>query len=277
LAGRFAPAFPSRREGNGFETSPSFLLLSLILQTALMRPYLLVGIMLWYFVLKSGVHATLAGVALALTVPITPTPAHPEAVDSPLHRLEHGLHHWVAFLIIPIFGFANAGVSFSGMSASSLLNPVPLGIALGLFLGKQIGVFGFSLVVIRSGWVDLPANATWRQFYGVCLLCGIGFTMSLFIGLLAFPTSPELQDGVKIGVLAGSVLSAVGGALLLRLSQPKLKRAYRLIGSAPPELGEEQDQDCKKLESSHQHSKAQEPFGDFRQGCKVSDRADRRA
>jgi NhaA family Na+:H+ antiporter len=227
LAGRFAPAFPSRREGNGFETSPLFLLLSLILQTALMRPYLLIGIMLWYFVLKSGVHATLAGVALALTVPITPTPAHPEAVDSPLHRLEHGLHHWVAFLIIPIFGFANAGVSFSGMSASSLLNPVPLGIALGLFLGKQIGVFGFSLVVIRSGWVDLPANATWRQFYGVCLLCGIGFTMSLFIGLLAFPTSPELQDGVKIGVLAGSVLSAVGGALLLRLSQPKPVQAYK--------------------------------------------------
>jgi Na+:H+ antiporter, NhaA family len=189
--------------------------------------YLLIGIVLWYFVLKSGVHATLAGVALALTIPIKPTPAHPEAEDSLLHRLEHGLHHWVAFLVVPVFGFANAGVSFSGMSASALLSPVPLGITLGLFLGKQIGVFGFSFVVIRAGWVNLPANATWKQFYGVCLLCGIGFTMSLFIGLLAFPTTPELQNAVKIGVLAGSLLSAIGGALLLRFSRPEPVGTYK--------------------------------------------------
>jgi NhaA family Na+:H+ antiporter len=186
-----------------------------------LAPYLLLGAVLWYFVLRSGVHATLAGVALALTIPIQPTPGRPEAVDSPLHQLEHALHSWVAFLIVPIFGFANAGVSFSGFSASALLGPVPLGIALGLFLGKQVGVFGFSFVAVRAGWVDLPANATWVQLYGVSLLCGIGFTMSLFIGLLAFPTSAELQDATKIGVLAGSIISGATGALLLRLTRPE--------------------------------------------------------
>jgi Na+:H+ antiporter, NhaA family len=205
-----------------------FAALTLLVLVALNRlkvtalwPYLLIGVLLWYFVLKSGVHATLAGVALALTIPIRPTPGQPEATDSPLHILEHGLRLWVAFLVIPIFGFANAGVSFTGMSASALLAPVPLGIALGLFIGKQAGVFAFALVAIRSGFVDLPANATWKQLYGVCLLCGIGFTMSLFIGLLAFPTSSELQDATKIGVLAGSVMSALAGALLLRLSTPE--------------------------------------------------------
>jgi Na+:H+ antiporter, NhaA family len=197
-----------------------------------LSPYLLMGALLWYFVLKSGVHATLAGVALALTIPIRPTPGQPEAKDSPLHILEHSLHSWVAFLVVPIFGFANAGVSFTGMSASALFAPVPLGIALGLFIGKQVGVFGFALVAIRSGFVDLPANATWRQLYGVCLLCGIGFTMSLFIGLLAFPTSTELQDATKIGVLAGSVMSAVAGALLLRLSRPE--RSTRTFRAEPP-------------------------------------------
>jgi Na+:H+ antiporter, NhaA family len=189
--------------------------------------YLLIGALLWYIVLKSGVHATLAGVALALTIPIRPTPGQPEAKDSPLHILEHSLHAWVAFLVVPIFGFANAGVSFTGMSASALLAPVPLGIALGLFIGKQVGVFGFAFVAIRTGFVDLPANATWRQLYGVCLLCGIGFTMSLFIGLLAFPTSTELKDATKIGVLAGSVLSALSGALLLRCSPPKRVEEYK--------------------------------------------------
>jgi Na+:H+ antiporter, NhaA family len=184
-------------------------------------PYMLLGVVLWFFVLRSGVHATLAGVALAMTIPIRVTPGHPDAIDSPLHQLEHALHRWVAFAIVPIFGFANAGVSFSGMSASALLGPVPLGIALGLFFGKQIGVFGFSVVAIRSGLVDLPANATWLQLYGVSLLCGIGFTMSLFIGLLAFPFSPELQDATKIGVLLGSLVSGAAGALLLWLSRPE--------------------------------------------------------
>jgi NhaA family Na+:H+ antiporter len=186
-----------------------------------LKPYLLLGVVLWLLVLLSGVHATLAGVALALTIPLRVSPGRPEDVTSPLHSLEHGLQPWVAFLIIPVFGFANAGVSFAGMSLASLLNPVPLGVALGLFVGKQVGVFAFSWAAIRMDWADLPANATWSQFYGVALLCGIGFTMSLFIGLLAFPNSPELQDATKLGVLLGSVLSGVVGAGLLRLAKPE--------------------------------------------------------
>lgn len=186
-----------------------------------LRPYLVLGVVLWVLVLMSGVHATLAGVALALTIPLRASPGKPEDATSPLHQLEHVLQPWVAFLIVPVFGFANAGVSFAGMSFESLLNPVPLGVALGLFLGKQVGVFAFSWAVIRAGWADLPANATWAQLYGVALLCGIGFTMSLFIGLLAFPTSLELQDATKLGVLLGSGLSALAGAALLRLAEPE--------------------------------------------------------
>lgn len=182
-------------------------------------PYLVLGAVLWFLVLKSGIHATLAGVALALTIPLKPSPAAPEHAQSPLHVLEHGLHPWVAFAIIPIFGFANAGVSFAGLGPSALLAPVPLGIMLGLFLGKQIGVFGFGWVAIRAGLADLPAHANWSQFYGIALLCGIGFTMSLFIGLLAFPESAVLQDQTKIGVLAGSLLSGVAGYLLLRIAK----------------------------------------------------------
>ncbi|WP_377845125.1 Na+/H+ antiporter NhaA [Bosea sp. UC22_33] len=184
-------------------------------------PYLLLGAALWYFTLKSGVHATLAGVALALTIPLTPSPAKPDSTVSPLHRLEHGLHPYVAFLIIPIFGFANAGVSFAGLGLATLSQAVPLGIMLGLFLGKQIGVFGFGWLAIRAGLADLPARASWAQFYGIALLCGIGFTMSLFIGLLAFPDSAALQDQTKIGVLAGSLLAGVCGWLLLRLAKPE--------------------------------------------------------
>jgi len=186
-----------------------------------LAPYCFLGAALWYFTLKSGVHATLAGVALALTIPLTPSPAKPDSASSPLHRLEHGLHPWVAFLIIPIFGFANAGVSFAGLGLATLSQAVPLGIMLGLFLGKQIGVFGFGWLAIRAGLADLPAKASWAQFYGIALLCGIGFTMSLFIGLLAFPASEALQDQTKIGVLAGSLLSGVCGWLLLRLAQPE--------------------------------------------------------
>lgn len=183
-----------------------------------LAPYLLLGAALWYFTLKSGVHATLAGVALALTIPLKPSPARPDDIASPLHRLEHGLHPYVAFLVIPIFGFANAGVSFSVLGLSTLAAPVPLGIMLGLFLGKQIGVFGFGWLAIRAGLADLPARASWGQFYGIALLCGIGFTMSLFIGLLAFPGSEALQDQTKIGVLAGSLLAGLCGWLVLRLS-----------------------------------------------------------
>ena len=143
------------------------------------------------------------------------TPGAVEDVASPLHRLEHGLQPWVAFAVVPIFGFANAGVSFAGTSFAALLAPIPLGVAAGLFLGKQIGVFGVSWLAIRLNIADLPARATWRQFYGVSVLCGIGFTMSLFIGLSAF-SSPGQQDAVKLGVLVGSGLSAlVGMAVLL--------------------------------------------------------------
>ncbi|WAJ28792.1 Na+/H+ antiporter NhaA [Antarcticirhabdus aurantiaca] len=189
-------------------------------------PYLLLGALLWFLVLRSGMHATIAGVVLALTIPLRASPGRPDDAHSPLHRLEHGLQPFVTFLIVPIFGFANAGVSFAGVSVSALADPVPLGIALGLFLGKQVGVFVTAGLVIRAGWADLPMYATWRQLYGISLLCGIGFTMSLFIGLLAFPTDPLLQDEVKIGVFAGSLLSALAGAALLRVSpSPKPRSA----------------------------------------------------
>jgi NhaA family Na+:H+ antiporter len=180
-----------------------------------LAPYLLLGALLWFFVLRSGVHATIAGVLLALTVPIIRTPAEPESTESPLHKLEHAITPWVAFLVVPIFGFANAGISFAGLSPSDLLAPLPLGVAAGLFIGKQLGVFGFAAAAVRFGWADLPAHATWRQLYGVALLCGIGFTMSLFIGLLAFD-APELQDAAKLGVLLGSALSGLAGWLVLR-------------------------------------------------------------
>jgi NhaA family Na+:H+ antiporter len=184
--------------------------------------YLGLGVVLWYFVLQSGVHATLAGVALACAIPLRRTPARSEAAaESPLIRLEHALHPWVAFAVVPVFGFANAGVSFLGLSGAALFGPVPLGIAAGLFLGKQLGIFTFAWAAIRANLADLPANATWAQLYGVAVLCGIGFTMSLFIGLLAFPTSAELQDATKVGVLAGSFASAAIGAALLAMCQPE--------------------------------------------------------
>ncbi|MBJ6124103.1 Na+/H+ antiporter NhaA [Microvirga splendida] len=185
---------------------------------ASLLPYLAVGAILWFFVLKSGIHATLAGVALALTIPLQDKPKETRAEDSPLHRLEHALHKPVAYAIIPIFGLANAGVSLSGLSLDALLSPLPLGIAMGLFIGKQLGVYAFSELAIRLNLADVPAGATRVQCYGVALLCGIGFTMSLFIGALAFPDQPELGDATKIGVLMGSVLSAVAGYVLLSIA-----------------------------------------------------------
>jgi len=185
--------------------------------TALL-PYLALGAVLWFFVFKSGIHATLAGVALALTIPLQSHPKETRAEDAPLHRLEHALHGWVAFGIIPIFGLANAGVSLSGLTLDALLSPLPLGIALGLFLGKQIGVYGFAWAAVHFGFADVPAGATRAQCYGVALLCGIGFTMSLFIGALAFPGQPELGDATKIGVLMGSALSAIVGLLVLSIA-----------------------------------------------------------
>lgn len=180
-----------------------------------LAPYLLIGVALWYFVLKSGVHATLAGVALALTIPLRPRNQSQAGAHSPLHALEYALHKPVALLIVPLFGFANAGVSFAGMGLSSLAQPVPLGVALGLFLGKQLGVFGFTWLAIKTGLASLPRHASFAQLYGVALLCGIGFTMSLFIGALAF-TDPAVIDATKIGVLTGSLASAAVGFLLLR-------------------------------------------------------------
>jgi NhaA family Na+:H+ antiporter len=181
-------------------------------------PYLLVGGLLWFFVLKSGIHATLAGVALALTIPLRGSDQGSRPASAPLLVLEHRLHPWIAFAVIPLFGFANAGVSFESMSLSSLTDPVPLGITLGLFAGKQAGVFGFSWIAVRAGWARLPAQSGWLPFYGTAILCGIGFTMSLFIASLGFASAAHLAEEAKIGVLAGSVLSAIVGGTVLRLS-----------------------------------------------------------
>jgi len=178
--------------------------------------YLALGILLWVFVYRSGIHATIAGVALALTIPLRMRKGGTDDVEaSPLHRLEHHLHLVVPFAIVPIFGFANAGVSFAGVTGDVLLAPLTLGVGGGLVAGKVIGVFGASALAIRLGLADMPAEATWRQLLGVALLCGIGFTMSLFIGLLAFADNPVLQDEVKLGILIGSVTAAVLGSLVL--------------------------------------------------------------
>ena len=183
-------------------------------------PYLLLGAVLWVFMLRSGVHATIAGVLLAFAVPLTRTPGTPESVESPLHRLEHALLRPVAFVIVPIFAFANAGVSFAGFGVQAMLAPVTLGVAAGLALGKLVGVFGAVTILVRTGLADLPAGASWTQMLGVSILCGIGFTMSLFISLLAF-ADPLLQTEAKFGILAGSLLAGVTGYLILRLAAPK--------------------------------------------------------
>ena len=178
-----------------------------------LTPYLVVGLCVWGAVLASGVHATIAGVAVALMIPLRGIGAGAE--DSPLHRLEHGLHPWVAYGILPLFGLANAGMSFAGLAVDALLAPVPVGVAAGLFVGKQVGVIAASWLAVRRGWAAWPAGATPAQLYGVAVLCGIGFTMSLFIGGLALP-SDHLQNQVKLGVFSGSVLSALVGFLVLR-------------------------------------------------------------
>ncbi|MCG7507312.1 Na+/H+ antiporter NhaA [Mesorhizobium retamae] len=181
-----------------------------------LAPYLVLGAVLWVLVLKSGVHATLAGVALALTIPLRAAPgiAH-DLEHSPLHRLEHALHRFVPLIIIPIFGFANAGVSLAGFTPATLVEPLTLGVAAGLVVGKLVGVLGASALAIKLGLADLPMRAGWMQMTGIALLCGIGFTMSLFIGLLAFADNPALQDAVKVGILAGSLVAALAGAALL--------------------------------------------------------------
>jgi NhaA family Na+:H+ antiporter len=177
--------------------------------------YALVGVALWVFVLKSGVHATLAGVALAFAIPLKA--GRGEDAFSPLHQLEHSLHPYVAYGILPIFAFANAGVPLQGTSVSALFDPVPLGIATGLVVGKQIGVFGASWLGIKLGLAQLPRHVTWVHLYGVSILCGIGFTMSLFISSLAFEqTGRAYGDSGRLGILAGSFISAILGYALLR-------------------------------------------------------------
>jgi NhaA family Na+:H+ antiporter len=175
----------------------------------------LVGIFVWVSVLKSGVHATLAGFVVALTVPLRHE--DPAYHGSPVRHLEHILHPWVAFLVLPLFAFTNAGVSFAGMSPRELTGGVALGIVCGLFLGKQLGVFATCVLLIKLGFAELPRGATWKTLYGVAILTGIGFTMSLFIGSLAFEHSPvDYAAPLRAAVLGGSVLSALVGYFWLR-------------------------------------------------------------
>ena len=179
-------------------------------------PYVLIGVLMWVFVLKSGVHATLAGVMIALTVPMK----REDGDHSLLHHLEHGLHPWVAYMILPIFAFANAGVSLTGLSWSDFAQPVTLGIAAGLFIGKQIGVMGATILAVKTGFARLPAGVTWRHIYGIAALTGVGFTMSLFIGSLAFGTDDKM-NAVRLGVLLGSVVSGLFGYVILRSAPQK--------------------------------------------------------
>lgn len=175
-------------------------------------PYALVGIFIWVCVLKSGVHATLAGVVTALAIPLMPAPGDQRSL---LVKLEENLHPWVNYGVLPIFAFANAGVSLAGMSVDKVLGPIPMGIALGLFLGKPIGIVGFSYAAIRSGLAGKPEGSNWMQMLGVAWLGGIGFTMSLFIGMLAFVDAERAAD-IRIGVLLGSIASAIVGYMLLK-------------------------------------------------------------
>ncbi len=202
----------------------SLMLLSFIILLTLNKfnikkflPYIIVGILLWDFTHNSGIHATIAGVLLAITIPHRKK----EKDFSLLIKLEHGISPYVAFGIMPLFAFANAGVSLEGLSFSSLLNKVPLGILLGLFVGKQLGVFLFSYASIKLKFAELPSNSNWYNFYGVGVLTGIGFTMSLFVGNLAFVENVQYIDGVKIGVLTGSLLSTLFGYFLILLTPNK--------------------------------------------------------
>lgn len=184
--------------------------------------YIIMGVLLWFMVLKSGIHATLAGVALALAIPLRDSKLNQKG-EAPLIAWEHRLAKWVAFLVIPLFGFANAGVSFEHFSIEQLSHPVVMGIALGLFVGKQLGIFSLVYVGDRLGWLEKPDGANWWHVYGIALLCGIGFTMSLFISLLAYEEA-YLQDLSKIGVFLGSILSGLSGYIILRLQKPHTLR-----------------------------------------------------
>ena len=194
-----------------------FLLVANKLNIKIFFPYLLIGLLLWDFTHNSGIHATIAGVLLAMTIPHRKK----EKDFSLLIKIEHAISPYVAFGIMPLFAFANAGVSLEGLSLSSLLDKVPLGIVLGLFVGKQLGVFVFSYVSIKLKIAQMPGNSSWYNFYGVGILTGIGFTMSLFVGNLAFVENAQYMDGVKIGVLTGSLLSTLAGYFLILLTPDK--------------------------------------------------------
>ncbi|MGI9283291.1 MAG: Na+/H+ antiporter NhaA [Endozoicomonas sp.] len=181
-------------------------------------PYLIIGALLWICVLKSGVHATLAGVILALTIPLD---LRDSRGRSPLKKLQHQLHGKVNYFILPIFAFANAGLELTAEQVATLADPIPLGIMLGLFVGKQLGVFSFCWLAIKTGLAKMPPNTNWLQLYGLAMLCGIGFTMSLFIGSLAFENDPQFLSTDRIGILAGSFLSAVVGYLVLHKAGSK--------------------------------------------------------
>ncbi len=183
-----------------------------------LTPYMVVGTLLWICVLKSGVHATLAGVILAFCIPINVR----REQSSPLLRLEHGLHPWVAYGILPLFAFANAGVSLAGVTLESFTHHVPMGIALGLLLGKTLGVFGLTWLAVRTGIAVLPTGANWGQVLGVSILCGIGFTMSLFVGSLAFvPGQSEFAGMDRMGILTGSILAAFVGYAIIAMASSK--------------------------------------------------------
>ena len=194
-------------------------------------PFLLAFPLLWLLVLASGVHATISGVLAALTIPLGRGESH-----SPLKHLEHIIHPWVMFGVVPIFGFASAGVALAG-GLATLAEPLPLAVLAGLFVGKQLGIFGALAIAIRLGFAPQPNATSWRQLYGAAMLCGIGFTMSLFIAALAFPGDAARIDGAKIGLLAGSLLSAVGGFIILRTAPPvicsdeELLEASELFGA----------------------------------------------
>lgn len=183
-----------------------------------LRPaaYVITGFALWLAVLQSGVHATLSGVVTAMFIPMT---ARDDQHESMLDAMIHHLHSWIAFLVMPVFAFANAGVSLAGVSPGTLLEPLPIGIAAGLFFGKQAGVFLTVLAAVRMRFSPMPESANWMHIYGAAVLCGIGFTMSLFIGGLAFDTA-EQDRAVRLGVLAGSMLSAIAGYFILRTQKP---------------------------------------------------------
>jgi len=204
--------------------SASLVLLFIMNRMGVIRKtaYILVGVILWVSVLKSGVHATLAGVALAFMIPLNSKDKEGNKI-SLAKEMEHGLHYWVAFMILPLFAFVNAGVDLKGISMDEMMGSVPLGIMLGLFLGKQLGVFGFSWIAIKMGWAKLPKASSWMQLYGVAVLTGIGFTMSLFVDSLAYNDTEIYHYADKLAILLGSFLSAILGYIILRTTKSSKK------------------------------------------------------